>query len=95
MFFQGPSTIVSEQKVRLADADTAMDQQQKPGIPDAIINGGEAAKIHFAPSVGENLTNTCSVRDETLKNLMMSWYYAGYYTGLYDGQQKMQNNASK
>lgn len=20
--------------------------------------------------------------------MMMSWYYAGYYTGLYEGQQK-------
>jgi len=26
--------------------------------------------------------------DEALKNLMMSWYYAGYYTGLHEGQQK-------
>ncbi|EMC97220.1 hypothetical protein BAUCODRAFT_147364 [Baudoinia panamericana UAMH 10762] len=29
-----------------------------------------------------------SVQDEGLKNIMMSWYYAGYYTGLYEGQQK-------
>ncbi|RMY73030.1 hypothetical protein D0862_14357 [Hortaea werneckii] len=29
-----------------------------------------------------------SVQDEGLKNMMMSWYYAGYYTGLYEGQQK-------
>lgn len=28
------------------------------------------------------------VQDEALKNLMMSWYYAGYYTGFYEGQQK-------
>ncbi|EYE97846.1 uncharacterized protein EURHEDRAFT_472133 [Aspergillus ruber CBS 135680] len=34
-----------------------------------------------------------SVQDEGLKNLMMSWYYAGYYTGLYEGQQKA--NASQ
>jgi len=27
------------------------------------------------------------VHDENLKNLLMSWYYAGYYTGLYEGQQ--------
>jgi hypothetical protein len=27
-------------------------------------------------------------QDEALKNLMMSWYYAGYYTGLYEGQQR-------
>ncbi|KAK5702224.1 hypothetical protein LTR17_022497 [Elasticomyces elasticus] len=28
------------------------------------------------------------VQDDGLKNVMMSWYYAGYYTGLYEGQQK-------
>lgn len=27
------------------------------------------------------------VQDENLKNLMMAWYYAGYYTGLHEGQQ--------
>jgi len=29
-----------------------------------------------------------TVQDENLKNLMMSWYYAGYYTGLQAGQQQ-------
>ncbi|MCJ1466322.1 hypothetical protein MMC07_004941 [Pseudocyphellaria aurata] len=33
-----------------------------------------------------------SVKDEALKNLMMSWYYAGYYTGLYEGQQQQSMN---
>lgn len=28
------------------------------------------------------------VQNEELKNLMMSWYYAGYYTGLYEGKQQ-------
>jgi hypothetical protein len=32
--------------------------------------------------------NNLTVQDEGLKNLMMSWYYAGYYTGLLEGQQK-------
>ncbi|KAI9753254.1 MAG: hypothetical protein M4579_005267 [Chaenotheca gracillima] len=27
-------------------------------------------------------------QDDALKNLMMSWYYAGYYTGLREGQQQ-------
>ena len=27
------------------------------------------------------------VQNEALKNLMMSWYYAGYYTGFYEGQK--------
>ncbi|KAL2051586.1 hypothetical protein ABVK25_008248 [Lepraria finkii] len=35
------------------------------------------------------------VQDEALKNLMMSWYYAGYYTGFYEGQQKAQSNVPK
>ena len=26
-------------------------------------------------------------RDDGMKNLMMAWYFAGYYTGLYEGQQ--------
>jgi len=30
------------------------------------------------------------VHDEGLKNLLMSWYYAGYYTGLYEGQHQTQ-----
>ncbi|KAK1979469.1 hypothetical protein LZ30DRAFT_596890 [Colletotrichum cereale] len=29
-----------------------------------------------------------TVQDEGLKRLLMSWYYAGYYTGLYEGQQQ-------
>lgn len=32
---------------------------------------------------------TIAVGDENMKNLLMSWYYAGYYTGLYEGQQKV------
>ncbi|KAJ5745490.1 hypothetical protein N7520_010672 [Penicillium odoratum] len=27
------------------------------------------------------------VQDESIKRLMMAWYYAGYYTGLHEGQQ--------
>ncbi|KAI0205469.1 hypothetical protein F4808DRAFT_455698 [Astrocystis sublimbata] len=27
-----------------------------------------------------------TIQDEGLKRLLMSWYYAGYYTGLYEGQ---------
>ncbi|KAF2479833.1 hypothetical protein BDY17DRAFT_326842 [Neohortaea acidophila] len=27
-------------------------------------------------------------QDEDLKKLMMSWYYAGYYTGLHEGKQQ-------
>ena len=37
------------------------------------------------PAVPAAMTDT--VKDDGLKNLMMSWYYAGYYTGLYEGQR--------
>jgi hypothetical protein len=28
-----------------------------------------------------------------MKNIMMSWYYAGYYTGLHAGQQQTPKDA--
>jgi hypothetical protein len=34
------------------------------------------------------------VQDEGLKNLMMAWYFAGYYTGLHEGQQRASQNSS-
>ena len=40
------------------------------------------------------LLTSCAVKDEALKNLMMSWYYAGYYTGLYEGQQQQSTNTT-
>ncbi|KAL5000643.1 hypothetical protein BDV10DRAFT_161665 [Aspergillus recurvatus] len=32
--------------------------------------------------------------DEGLKNLMMAWYYAGYYTALYQEQQRAYGNST-
>ncbi|KAL4921128.1 hypothetical protein BDW62DRAFT_174989 [Aspergillus aurantiobrunneus] len=32
-------------------------------------------------------------QDEGLKNLMMAWYYAGYYTAIYEGQQRAGENS--
>lgn len=29
-----------------------------------------------------------TAQDKDLKNLMMAWYYAGYYTGIYEGQKR-------
>lgn len=72
-----------------------MDQQEKLEMPNVIINGGEITEFHFAISIRGDLTDFCLVKDEALKNLMMSWYYAGYYTGLYEGQQQVQSAPSK
>ena len=81
----------SEQKEHPINANITVDQQENPGMPNAIINGGEIPKTQFAL----HWTDFSLVKDETLKNLMMSWYYAGYYTGLYEGQQQAQRTSSK
>jgi len=39
------------------------------------------------------MINDFIVHDEGLKNLLMSWYYAGYYTGLYEGQQQARSTS--
>ncbi|KAK4496258.1 hypothetical protein PRZ48_012238 [Zasmidium cellare] len=46
------------------------------------------------PNVPANLAGLpqamigATIQDENLKNMMMSWYYAGYHMGLYEGQQR-------
>ncbi|KAI7156010.1 hypothetical protein D0869_11299 [Hortaea werneckii] len=65
-------------------------------VEDQAASGVEAPQPHQAQAqtqagVGANMMPQAlmnSVQDEGLKNMMMSWYYAGYYTGLYEGQQK-------
>ncbi|KAK0613794.1 SMN family protein Smn1 [Immersiella caudata] len=42
------------------------------------------------PAVGPQVL-LGSVQDEDLKKLLMSWYYAGYYTGLFEGKQQAQS----
>lgn len=44
MCSQGPATIESEQKKLLANTGTAEDQQEKAGMPNAIISGGEISE---------------------------------------------------
>ncbi|RDW91464.1 hypothetical protein BP5796_02629 [Coleophoma crateriformis] len=55
------------------------------------IKGSPQSKGPALPQhlIGQGLTfGYAEVHDEGLKNLLMSWYYAGYYTGLYEGQQQ-------
>ncbi|KAL8870973.1 MAG: hypothetical protein Q9174_003103 [Haloplaca sp. 1 TL-2023] len=66
---------------------------------DALVKAGAEAQVVFAlylksgsTAVPEVLIK--SMQDDALKNLMMSWYYAGYYTGLFEGQQQASATAS-
>jgi len=58
------------------DAAPVVDQQPK----------SSQASERTPPALPQQMIG--QVRDEGLKNLLMSWYYAGYYTGLYEGQQQ-------
>jgi hypothetical protein len=58
-----------------------------PGIPTIPQTLMGMSKCSWTESFGRN-ANDFAAQDENMKNIMMSWYYAGYYTGLYDGQQK-------
>ncbi|KAF2117582.1 hypothetical protein BDV96DRAFT_611331 [Lophiotrema nucula] len=52
----------------------------------ASVAGQPRHDMAAAAAMPQALLGT--VQDENLKNLMMSWYYAGYYTGLVAGQQQ-------
>ncbi|CEA17196.1 putative Survival motor neuron-like protein [Blumeria hordei DH14] len=58
-------------------ANTNIDLTPHPKASNKITHGPELPRM----LVGQ-------VHDERLKNLLMSWYYAGYYTGLYEGQHE-------
>jgi hypothetical protein len=62
--------------------------EKGPSLPQHLIGQGETGRKadDAAGSVANVALN--AVHDESLKNLLMSWYYAGYYTGLYEGQQQ-------
>ncbi|KAI9674377.1 MAG: hypothetical protein M1829_003779 [Trizodia sp. TS-e1964] len=49
-------------------------------------------QLNTAPIIPQMLVG--NIKDEALKNLMMSWYYAGYYTGIYEGRQQAQQSQS-
>lgn len=53
------------------------------GLPHSLLSSGKNYSFESQPD-----SNNTAGQDENLKTLMMSWYYAGYYTGFHEGQQK-------
>ncbi|KAH8157702.1 hypothetical protein CIB48_g10551 [Xylaria polymorpha] len=48
---------------------------------------GNVTTQHSQPHIsGPPPALLSTIRNEGLKQLLMSWYYAGYYTGYYEGQ---------
>jgi hypothetical protein len=69
-----------------ASTTTKTPQPGAGAMPQALMNSGKPECFMCDRITRE--ANAFTVQDEGLKNLMMSWYYAGYYTGLLEGQQK-------
>ncbi|KAK0263231.1 hypothetical protein LTR91_020650 [Friedmanniomyces endolithicus] len=68
---------------------TARQDVPPAAIPQLLLNQGKQSPPTTSYGIGSDCANkSFAVQDEPLKNVMMSWYYAGYYTGLYEGQQK-------
>ena len=57
-------------------------------VPTATVNDGIQYCSQNRVSYGTTSSLLLIANDDVLKNLMMSWYWAGYYTGLYEGQQR-------
>ena len=54
-------------------------------VPRALTASSESILERVSNAAGADVL---AVNDEGLKNVMMSWYYAGYYTGLLEGKQQ-------
>lgn len=63
-------------------------------MPEAVLAQGQFLEFLLIPWFKETFTNEIIVQDESLKKLMMAWYYAGYYTGLHEGQQQANQTKS-
>ncbi|TGZ80364.1 hypothetical protein EX30DRAFT_57968 [Ascodesmis nigricans] len=80
------------------DADEEMKEPENPNIeiPEVPDFSSQQAQPQpqlvqppAMPSMPEALVQA-SVGDESLRNLMMAWYWAGYYTGLQEGRMQVQ-----
>ncbi|TVY46566.1 Survival motor neuron-like protein 1 [Lachnellula cervina] len=74
----------------LADLDArslgSSQVKDKHSGPNEMPGQASDSGVKKGPALPQHLIG--QVHDDNLKNLLMSWYYAGYYTGLYEGQQQ-------
>jgi hypothetical protein len=72
--------IESEDDIAEKIADLQHGEDHQTAFSKAVTTGD-----HVPVALPQVLIN--SVKDENVRNLMMSWYWAGYYTGFHEGQQ--------
>lgn len=76
------------------DSNNSEQPSSGPSIPHVLISNGQISGLESFQGI-EIVANNNVVTDEALKNLMIAWYYAGYYTRLYEDQQKSGATANK
>ncbi|RFU27788.1 hypothetical protein B7463_g8552, partial [Scytalidium lignicola] len=91
----GPSQETEQQPTNGEQASAPLGGQRSSAqvLPQHLIGQGNDKDLRS--EVGMFMADAFTVdavQDEGLKNLLMSWYYAGYYTGLYEGQQQGRSN---
>lgn len=87
--------LTTEESANELSVQTPQEHEEPPSKDDAADNTEEHSKqpghnSNSIPSAFPSQAILGTVRDDNLKKLLMSWYYAGYYTGLFEGQQAQQ-----
>ncbi|KAG4027894.1 hypothetical protein MFRU_026g00750 [Monilinia fructicola] len=80
--------ITAQSEFEKTDDHTPTETEPKVDAQPAVEETEPHAPSSNAPTLPPQLIG--QVHDDNLKNLLMSWYYAGYYTGLYEGRQQKQ-----
>ncbi|KYK58411.1 hypothetical protein DCS_05426 [Drechmeria coniospora] len=70
------------------EGEITSSSDEKPG--KASMTDANDSPRHHVPVTLSPQAMMGSIQDDTLKRLLMSWYYAGYYTGRYESQQARQ-----
>ncbi|KXG52290.1 Survival motor neuron [Penicillium griseofulvum] len=76
------------------DVSMTIDEQTSESAPEVPQPVGDSISAVSTPAIPMPHPIIANVQDESLKNLMISWYYAGYYTGLHEGQQQASRDKS-
>jgi len=70
-----------------------------PHLPADAVNGTAQAVLPETPGQEADVRGIpqavlpFSTQDPAIKNLLMSWYWSGFYTGLYEGQKQASSAA--
>jgi len=90
-----PAKADANDDAELPDVELCFDEQGKLIVEEPVTTGDSNQQHPAQNGASRAVAQTpvphalmAGIQDESMKNLMMSWYYAGYYTGLHDGQQQ-------